>query len=70
MNNDVCSGICVWLFETRSTRCNECDYRCNEQARVSEPLTLRVLAARSGVLAAEARIVNSKLSFEFHALFG
>ena len=27
------------------------DSRCNEQARVGEPLTLRVLAAMSGVLA-------------------
>ena len=42
---------CVWLFETESTRSSECDSRCNEQARVGEPLTLRVLAAMSGVLA-------------------
>ena len=35
------------------------------------PLILRVLAAASGVLTGEkALIVNSKLSFEFHALFG
>ena len=50
MNNDARSEICVWLFEKGSTRCSECDYRCNEQAQVSEPLTLRVLAVASGVL--------------------
>ena len=50
MNCDACSGICVWLFETRSTHYSDCGSRCNEQAWISEPLTLRVLAAVSGVL--------------------
>ena len=50
MNSDAYSGICIWLFETGSTRYNEFDSRCNEQAQVSEHLTLRALAAASGVL--------------------
>ena len=50
MNSDAYFGICVWLFKTGSTRCNECDSRYNEQAQVSEPLTLRVLTVASRVL--------------------
>ena len=56
MNSDACSGICVWLFKTGNTRYNECDYHCIEQARVSEPLTLRVLAIASGVLATARKL--------------
>ena len=51
MNSDAYSGICVWLFETGSTRCSACDSRYNEWAQVSEPLTLRVLVVASEVLA-------------------
>ena len=56
MNSDACSEICVWLFETGSTHCSECDYRCNEQARVSDPLTLRVLTVVSRVLATARKL--------------
>ena len=45
-----------WLIETGSTRNSECDSCCNEQAQVSEPLTLRVLAAASRVLAAARKL--------------
>ena len=56
MNSDAYSEICVWLFETGNTRCSECDSRYNEQARISEPLTLRVLTAASGVLAVARKL--------------
>ena len=45
-----------WLIETGSTRSSEYDSRCNEQARVSEPLTLRVLAAVGGVPAVARKL--------------
>ena len=60
MNSDAYSGICVWLFETGSTRCKKCDSRYNEQAQVSELLMLSVLTIASRVLAVA----------KFHALFG
>ena len=56
MNSDVCSRICVLLFETESTYCSECDSRCNEQAQVNKPLKLRVLAAVSWVRAAARKL--------------
>ena len=39
----------LWLIETGSTHSSECDSRCNEQAQVSGPLTLRVLTVASEV---------------------
>ena len=44
MNSDAYFGICVWLFKTRNTHCSEYESRYNEQAQVSEPLMLGVLA--------------------------
>ena len=45
-----------WLIETESTCSSECDSRCNEQAWVSEPLMLRVLATASGVPSAARKL--------------
>ena len=56
MNSDAYFGTYVWLFETESTCCSECDSRCNEQAQVSEPLMLRVLAVASGILATARKL--------------
>ena len=56
MNSDACSRTCIWLFETESTRCSECDTRCNEQAQVSEPFMLKVLAVVGGVLATARKL--------------
>ena len=64
MNSDVRFGICVWLFEIGSTRCSECDSRWAldvESTHCSE---------WGSCHSEKARIVNSKLSFGFHALFG
>ena len=60
------------LVKILSTHYNECDSSCNEQARAGESWTLIALVTSSGGFrcSEETQIVNSKLSFEFHALFG
>ena len=69
MNSDAYSGICVWLFETGSTRCSECDSHYNEQARVNNVESTRYSEGAS-CRSEKARNVNIKVSFGFYALFG